>query len=245
MSTQLTAATGPLFLPPTYLAYPVVRDNGFLSNPFTLSIAGTCALLFFASLVVPTASLTSLDAVSSLVLTFLTGTLAYAPAVAFAHVLLQTAPPASSSQMKALRRALRDVADDRRVLGLGTLRCWTINAGKVGPEASSTSSAPNSRRGSFTAVRPSISTISPSTQAFTDSPRASQDVVALLSAKQESDTDAPFVVTLVVHVHPDSSDRDVMEVTRISWSKLSSAINSRQSAGEVSVQVKRGWEGAQ
>ncbi|BEJ11492.1 hypothetical protein CspHIS471_0109140 [Cutaneotrichosporon sp. HIS471] len=242
--SRLVDATGPLFFPPWYLTNPVVRDNGFLSNPFTLSIAGTCALLFLTSLVVPTASLHSLDAVASLVLTFLTGSLAYAPAVAFAHVLLQTAPPASSSQMKALRRALRDVADDRRVLGLGTLRCWTINAGKVGPEASTINSAPNSRRSSFTGMRPSISTTSPSTQAFTDSAQVSQDVVAQLSGKKEGDTDAPLVVTLVVHVHPDSSDRDILEVTRISWFKLSNAISSRQSAGEVSVQVKRGWEGA-
>ncbi|GMK54893.1 hypothetical protein CspeluHIS016_0114790 [Cutaneotrichosporon spelunceum] len=241
---RLVDATGPLFLPSWYLANSIVRDNAFLSNPFTLSIAGTCALLFFVSLVVPTSSLNSIDAMASLVLTFLTGSLAYAPAVAFANVLLQTAPSASSSQMKALRRALRDVADDRRVLGLGTLRCWTVNAGKVGPEASTISSAPNSRRGSLIAMRPSISTTSPSTQAFTDSPKASQDIVAQLSGKADGDTDAPLVVTLVVHVHPDTSDRDVMEVTRISWSKLSSAISCRQSGGEVSVQVTRGWEGA-
>lgn len=217
-----------------------MQANAFLANPFTLSIAGTCALLFLASLVVPTPSLHGLDSVASLVLTFLTGSLAYAPAVAFAHVLLQTAPPASSSQMKALRRALRDVAEDRRVLGLGTLRCWTINAGQVHPETSAISSAPNSRRGSVTA----ISTISPSTQAFTNSPQASGDV-AMLSAKKQGDTEAPLVVTLVVHVHPDSSDHDVLDITRLSWSKLSSAISSRQSAGEVSVQVRRGWEGAQ
>ncbi|CAK9785843.1 hypothetical protein CC85DRAFT_287658 [Cutaneotrichosporon oleaginosum] len=241
--SRLVDATGPLFLPPWYLANSVVRDNGFLSNPFTLSIAGTCALLFLASLVVPTASLSSLDAIASLVLAFLTASLAHPPAVAFAHVLLQTAPPASSSQMKALRRALRDVADDRRVLGLGTLRCWTINAGKMEPEAMTTSSAPPSRRGSFTAIRPSVSTISPSTQAFTDSPRASQDIVAQLT--REGDTDAPLVVTLVVHVHPETSDSEILEVTRVSWSKLSSAISCRQSAGEVSVQVRRGWEGAQ
>lgn len=131
------------------------------------------------------------------------------------------------------------------MLGLGTLRCWTINAGKVGPETTTISSAPSSRRGSL--VRPSISTIAPSTEAFTSSPQASGDITTLssLSSKNKGDTEAPLVVTLVVHVHPDSSDSDVMDITRLSWSKLSNAISSGRSEGEVSVQVKRGWEGAQ
>lgn len=51
-----------------------------------------------------------------------------------------------------------------------------------------------------------------------------------------------MVVTLVVHVHPDVSDRDVLEVTKMVWGKVSPIVNCG-GGGEVSVGVKRGWEG--
>jgi hypothetical protein len=55
-------------------------------------------------------------------------------------------------------------------------------------------------------------------------------------------TEAPMVVTLMVHVHPDVSDRDVLEVTKMVWGKVNGAVKSG-GGGEVSVGVKRGWEG--
>lgn len=181
---------------------------------------------------------------ASLGLTILTGALAYPPTLAFGHVLLQTAPPASTLQMKALRKALRDVADDSRILGLGTLRVWAIDAGKVGPDANVPASAPTSRR-------PSISTISPSTEAFTSSPQPSSNNIITLGSLAASDNTVstlhvPLVVTLIVHVHHDATDSDIMEITRTAWSKLSIAVgHGRGGEGEVTVSVKRGWEGAE
>ena len=58
----------------------------------------------------------------------------------------------------------------------------------------------------------------------------------------EKGGDAPLAVTLIVHVHPDMSDRDVLEVTRMVWGKVSGAVKSGVE-GEVSVGVKRGWDG--
>jgi len=60
----------------------------------------------------------------------------------------------------------------------------------------------------------------------------------------EKSGDAPLVVTLIVHVYPEVSDRDVLEVTKIVWSKVNGAVKCG-AGGEVSVGVKRGWEGMQ
>lgn len=208
-----------------------------------------------------------LDSAVSLILTLLTSALAWPPTAAFAQVLLQTAPPAASLQMKDLRRALRDVADDRRVLGLGTFRCWAVNAGKPAPESMHRApSAPNSRRGSVSTTSPSITAFMHQQPAekSTHSPGVSLGSLADLnnalglslqprgalglSGSVAATAQVPLVVTLVVHVHPESSDRDVNEVTRLTWSKLTHAVNGRAGTaggeGEVSVEVRRGWEGA-
>ena len=59
---------------------------------------------------------------------------------------------------------------------------------------------------------------------------------------------APLVVSLTVHVHPDVSDREVLEVTRMVWGKVGGAVGVKGKAGaggEVSVGVKRGWDGVE
>lgn len=239
-SIPLTPATGSLFLSPSYLSLPFVAQHSVLGNPFSLSIAGVTAILSVAAVLAPSDSLKAFDAAMSLGMTLLTGALAYPPTVAFGHVLLQTAPPATTLQMKSLRRALRQVADDRRVLGLGTLRTWAIDGGKVGPETIVVNSAPPSRR-------PSISTISPSTLAFTSSPQTSSSMVPTLGSlgrTSVSTSHVPLVVTLAVHVHPDSTDADMMDITRLAWTRLSGAIgvDGRPGEGEVSVSVRRGWD---
>jgi hypothetical protein len=195
--------------------------------------------------VTPTESLKGFDAAASLILTLLTGALAWPPAAAFAQILLQTAPPAASVQMKAIRGALRDVADDRRVLGLGTFRCWAIDAGKPVTSTVGPPSAPSSRAGSMHISSPSVSAFMRTTATelnntlglFMKGTHAGQTVTTTVQV--------PLVVTLVVHVHPETSDRDVLDITRSSWTKLNGAVNGRsRGEGEVSIQVKRGWEGA-
>jgi len=52
-----------------------------------------------------------------------------------------------------------------------------------------------------------------------------------------------MVVTLMVHVHPDVSDRDVLEVTKMVWGKVNGAVKSGGGGGQVSVGEKWGWEG--
>jgi hypothetical protein len=57
----------------------------------------------------------------------------------------------------------------------------------------------------------------------------------------------PLVVSVNVHVHPDASDRDVLEVTKYTWTKVSGAAGvggkGRMGEGEVTVSIKRGWDG--
>lgn len=128
--------------------------------------------------------------------------------------------------MKALRSALQDVAADKRVLGLGTLRVWAINAGKTERETPFVPSAPPSRRAS-------ISTASPSTAAFTDIKTELDDAAVAQHV--------PLVVTLVVHVHPESSDRDIYDVTRLAWNDINGAVNGSRDS-EVTIDVRRGWD---
>ena len=47
----------------------------------------------------------------------------------------------------------------------------------------------------------------------------------------------------MVHVQPDISDRDVLELTKWIWGKVNSAVKSNSLGGEVTIGVKRGWEG--
>ena len=59
------------------------------------------------------------------------------------------------------------------------------------------------------------------------------------------------VVTLVIHVHPDVSDRDILEITRAAWEKVDSAVGMKgrgsngAGMGEISIGVKRGWDGGE
>lgn len=185
---------------------------------------------------------TSLDSALSLLLTVLTSALAYPPTLAFGHVLLQTAPPASAPQMGLLKRALKDIGSDHRVLGVGTVRCWSIGAAAPSPEPRRhITSAPNSV--------PS----SPRTQ-FTFSPSASPTKGDFLSALslgakgKDAAAATPLVVSVQVHVHPDTSDRDVLDLTKYAWMKVHGACGvsgmGRTGQGEVTVAVKRGWDGS-
>jgi hypothetical protein len=236
---RLLEATGELFLPDSYL--DLVEPGTFLANPYTLSIAGTTAALLLAGLIMPSSSLRGFDSGMSLALTLLTGALAWPPAVAFAQILLQTAPPAASGQMKALRSALREVADDRRVLGLGTFRCWAINAGK--PVPADVPAAPDAEAPAPPVIvsKPRHAA-SPSVSAFL---RTDNDSLGLFmqDKSQEAVAHVPLVVTLVVHVHPETTDADVLDLSRVAWARLNGAVNRGIADGEVSVQVRRGWEG--
>lgn len=46
-------------------------------------------------------------------------------------------------------------------------------------------------------------------------------------------------VSVVVHVNENVGDRDVLDVTKYVWNRVSAAVGE----GEVVVSVKRGWEG--
>jgi hypothetical protein len=46
-------------------------------------------------------------------------------------------------------------------------------------------------------------------------------------------------VSVVVHVNDNVADRDVLDVTKYVWNRVSAAVGE----GEVTVAVKRGWEG--
>lgn len=186
---------------------------------------------------------TSLDSALSLLLTVLTSALAYPPTLAFGHVLLQTAPPASTSQMKLIRRALKDVGSDSRVLGVGTVRCWSIGAATPleDPQPYTSTSAPNSAPSSPRTPQLGLSpSVSPTRQDVFSPP-------PLTALSKDGGGGTPLVVSVNVHVHPDASDRDVLEVTKYTWTKVSGAAGvggkGRMGEGEVTVSIKRGWDG--
>ncbi|WRT70500.1 uncharacterized protein IL334_007498 [Kwoniella shivajii] len=267
---KLVDAVGSLFLTSTYLSLPFVsRFSSLLANPFSLTIAGVSAGIGLSSLIVPPSALHSLDSFISLILTILTCALSYPPTVAFAHVLLQTAPASTQTQMTSLRKAIKDIKDDRRVLGLGTMRCWMITAGKGSFEDRyeySTTTTPTHSRSVSASGSGSFSTPSspkffnqaqsPSFKQFSfDTPSSYPSAYGNTTTNQQGqaknkDDGASLVVTLIVHVHPDSSDRDILEITKMSYTKLEYAISSNPGGlginrrdGEVSISIKRGWEG--
>ncbi|WWC65415.1 uncharacterized protein I303_108033 [Kwoniella dejecticola CBS 10117] len=225
-------------------------------NPFSLTIAGVSAGIGISSLLVHPSALHSLDSFISLILTILTCALSYPPTVAFAHVLLQTAPPASQSQMSSLRKALKEIKEDRRVVGLGTMRTWTITAGKGSFEekypptpshsrANSLASSPTFDQGKFFSP-PST----PSRQQSFEAQSTYPSPYGIPLGKRNVEDGAPLVVTLTVHVHPDSSDKEILEITKSSYLKIENAISSNPGGlgiarreGEVSIAIKRGWEG--
>lgn len=187
---------------------------------------------------------TSLDSALSLLLTVLTSALAYPPTLAFGHVLLQTAPPASAPQMKLIRRALKDVGADTRVLGVDTVRCWSIGATTAQEDSQhyTSTSAPNSAPSSPRTPQFGFSpTVSPTRNDFFSPP-------SLTGRGKDGAEGTPLVVSVNVHVHPDASDRDVLELTKYAWTKVSGAAGvggkGRLGEGEVTISIKRGWDGA-
>lgn len=59
------------------------------------------------------------------------------------------------------------------------------------------------------------------------------------SGKQDADGNTKLSVSVVVHVNDNVGDQDVLDVTKYVWNRVSAAVGE----GEVSVAVKRGWEG--
>ncbi|KAK1922885.1 hypothetical protein DB88DRAFT_541095 [Papiliotrema laurentii] len=239
---KLVEAVGPLFLPTRYISLKMVqRYASLLSNPFSISVVGFSLAVLVASFTVHSPD--AFDSALSLLLTVVTSALAYPPTLAFGHVLLQTAPQASAAQMVSLRKALKDVGADPRVLGVGTVRCWSIGATTPSDDAPTGSS--------WWSMSPSNSTSSsPRSALFGDSPAASPTRSVFSNRQTDPGTaKIPLVVSLMVHVHPDASDRDILDVTKYAWVKVSDAVGLRSKGGlgegEVSVGVCRGWDGVE
>lgn len=60
---------------------------------------------------------------------------------------------------------------------------------------------------------------------------------------REEGGETSLVVTLVVHVHSDVSDKEVLEITKTVWGKVNEAVKTGTGGGEVSIGVRRGWDG--
>jgi hypothetical protein len=164
-------------------------------------------------------SLHILDSSLSLLLTLATSALAYPTTRSFAMVLLQTAPPPTSSQMLSLRQSLRSISDDRRILGIGSTRVWMISSAST-PEP--------------TILNSSKTDSVPSSPDHTSFPRRKSST---------TDTTGPtytkLSVSVVVHVNDNVADKDCLDVTKYVWNRVSAAVGE----GEVTISVKRGWEG--
>lgn len=61
----------------------------------------------------------------------------------------------------------------------------------------------------------------------------------------KSESDAPLVITMELEVDEDIGDRELLDVTRTVWSKLSKVCKggNKSSVGEVSVGIKRAKDG--
>ena len=180
------------------------------------------------------ASFHSLDSALSLLLTLLIASLSHPPTLAFAHILLQTAPPLHDPQSRSLARAIKEVSSDRRILKMGTMRCWAISSLQAESYTPSNSGSPNTSPPSSPRT-PSCSPSSPRIEAngFPSShkPGAGEGGSAALA------------LSLMLHVSLESSDREILEVTKMAWAKVSSAIGGGMvGGGEVSVGVVRGLE---
>lgn len=59
------------------------------------------------------------------------------------------------------------------------------------------------------------------------------------------DASTPLVVTVEIHVSVDIPEREVLELTRDTWGRLSRAVRGGEGGGEgeISVGIKRGWGG--
>ena len=188
-------------------------------------------------------SLHALDSALSLLLTVLTASLSHPPTLAYAQVLLQTAPASSHPQMRSLRRTLKEITFDHRVLGLGTLRCWCINpslvhADPIVPSSTHTPCGSIQSSPEMTGAGYSPST-SPTHADF--SPIHPSTYPTPFGLELGGDTS--LVVTLMVHVHSDVSDKDVLDITKTVWGKVNEAVRIGTGGGEVSIGVRRGWDG--
>jgi hypothetical protein len=162
--------------------------------------------------------------------------------------------------MKSLRKTLKDINDEPRVLGVGTVRCWTISSALPTESRPALLSDMRNRISSSSVYNKSSMTPDPySSPDYTPNASPTRPSFdrngtnpASYPSKSSSKGGAPLVVSLNVHVHPDSSDRDVLDITKLTWSKISNAVNigsmgleGRVGLSEISVAVKRGWDGAE
>lgn len=76
---------------------------------------------------------------------------------------------------------------------------------------------------------------SPSARSFAR--RKNSTASVLTGAKDAGNT--RLSVSVVVHVNDNVGDGDVLDVTKYVWNRVSAAVGE----GEVSVAIKRGWEG--
>jgi hypothetical protein len=76
-----------------------------------------------------------------------------------------------------------------------------------------------------------------------DSPPSSPDISSFPRKRSLSGDSmmghTKLSVSVVVHVNDNVGDKDVLDVTRFVWNRVSAAVGE----GEVSIAVKRGWEG--
>jgi hypothetical protein len=79
------------------------------------------------------------------------------------------------------------------------------------------------------------------TVSIDESPPSSPD--SSMFRRKSSTTDpigqTKLSVSVVVHVNDNVGDRDILDVTKYVWNRVSAAVGE----GEVGIAVKRGWEG--
>lgn len=64
--------------------------------------------------------------------------------------------------------------------------------------------------------------------------------------KDKEEPSAPLVVTLTVHIDSDLGDQEVLDVTKMAWSRVHQVVGKGGGeGGEVGVSVKRGWDGVE
>ncbi|GAA6016221.1 hypothetical protein JCM11491_003773 [Sporobolomyces phaffii] len=117
-------------------------------NPFTMTVAGFGFGLFGAAVILPTAQLSPLDKILSLLVSLSMFYVAYPAAQSTGKILLQTAPARETREARGLQQGIKDIESHPLVMSIETPHVWQLLPSSISASASS----PSNDRGVSTVV---------------------------------------------------------------------------------------------
>ncbi|GAA6064317.1 hypothetical protein JCM10212_006004 [Sporobolomyces blumeae] len=129
------------------------RSSGLrrVLNPFTVTVAGFGVGLACAALVLPSAQLSPLDKILSLLISLSMFYVAYPAAVSTGSILLQTAPGPGTKEGRGVRQAFNDIESHPSIVSIASSHVWQLSSPPshptIGPLSSSASLSTSSSPG--------------------------------------------------------------------------------------------------